>query len=232
MGTSLLGTTTVLGSAVVNATFANLASQASISLINNKGDITRTLKDLGHSETVRGMATAALTAGIGEKLNITSMGDGFAGDLANGVATGVSNALVDVAINGTDLEKALTNSLRAALVNVVSAKVFTKVVKPIDAEDFASNLAHKLVAGGVCCLSAKGNKQSCEAGTLGAVVGEMVGDYLVEQGQEGNLTPEDKAKILNIAKLTAGSVALVVDVDVDVDVDVNTATNSAKIVLI
>ncbi|MBR0573019.1 MULTISPECIES: VENN motif pre-toxin domain-containing protein [Pasteurellaceae] len=51
----------------------------------------------------------------------------------------------------------------------------------------------------------------------------MVGDYLVEQGQEGDLTPEDKAKILNIVKLTAGSVALVVGVDV------NTATNSAGV---
>ncbi|MBR0573017.1 MULTISPECIES: VENN motif pre-toxin domain-containing protein [Pasteurellaceae] len=51
----------------------------------------------------------------------------------------------------------------------------------------------------------------------------MVGDYLVEQGQENNLTPEDKARILNIAKLTAGSVALVAGVDV------NAATNSAGV---
>ncbi|MBR0573024.1 DUF637 domain-containing protein [Pasteurella atlantica] len=235
IGASLLGTTTVLGSAVANAAFASLASQASISLINNKGDITRTLKDLGHSETVRGMATAALTAGIGEKLNITSIGDGFAGDLANGVATGVSNALVDAAINGTDLEDALKNSLRAALVNVVSAKVFTKVVKPIDADDFASNLAHKLVAGGVGCLSAKGNKQSCEAGALGAVVGEMVADYMVKPSQKyivlkdgsvlSPLTDDEIKYIKNIGKLTAASIALLTNTDV------NVASNSAELAI-
>ncbi|KIF90840.1 hypothetical protein NX90_02305 [Neisseria meningitidis] len=39
--------------AATDAAFASLASQASVSLINNKGDVGKTLKELGRSRTVK-----------------------------------------------------------------------------------------------------------------------------------------------------------------------------------
>ena len=38
---------------MANAAFTSLATQASISLINNKGDIGKTLKEMGSSSTVK-----------------------------------------------------------------------------------------------------------------------------------------------------------------------------------
>jgi filamentous hemagglutinin len=49
---------------MANAAFTSLAAQASITLINNKGDIGKTLRDLGRSSTVKNMIVAAGVAGV------------------------------------------------------------------------------------------------------------------------------------------------------------------------
>ena len=212
-------TVTTLGLAG-NAAMATLASQAAVTLINNKGDISKTLKQLASSATIRSMATAALTAGIGAQLGLGSAAtDPFNQKLVNAVGSGMTDAFVNAAINGVSLEDALKNSLRNALVDVFAAQTFSSFVKDIDSNDFADNLAHKLVAAGVGCISASAKKQSCDAGALGAAVGEMLGDYLVDDPSK--LTPKQTIDILNAAKLLAGSVALLTNVDV------NTAANSA-----
>ncbi|HEZ7604462.1 TPA: S-layer family protein, partial [Neisseria meningitidis] len=67
--TSGAGTGAVLGlngaaAAATDAAFASLASQASVSFINNKGDVGKTLKELGRSSTVKNLVVAAATAGV------------------------------------------------------------------------------------------------------------------------------------------------------------------------
>ena len=57
------GVATVAGT-MANAAFTSLAAQASITLINNKGDIGKTLKDLGNSQTVKNMIISAGVAGV------------------------------------------------------------------------------------------------------------------------------------------------------------------------
>ena len=63
-GASLLGTTGAVSTAAANAAFTSLAAQASITLINNKGDVGKTLKELGNSHTVKNMIIAAGVAGV------------------------------------------------------------------------------------------------------------------------------------------------------------------------
>jgi filamentous hemagglutinin len=63
-GAGLVGTTSTVGTAAANAAFTSLAAQASITLINNKGDIGKTLKELGSSEMVKNMIIAAGVAGV------------------------------------------------------------------------------------------------------------------------------------------------------------------------
>ena len=197
-----------------NAAGIALQTQAVITLINNKGDISKTLKDMASSDTIRNMATAALTAGVGAKLNLPQMANNeFANKLVNGVAEGATNAFVNAAVNGVSLEDALKNSLRSSLVDVFAAETFSSFVKNIDTNDFADNLAHKLVAAGVGCVTASAKKQSCDAGALGAAVGEMFGDYLVDNPNA--LTDIQKQEIINAAKLLAGSIALLTNVDVN-----------------
>ena len=214
-------TVTTLGLAG-NAAMATLASQAAVTLINNKGDITKTLKDMSSSDTLRSMATSALTAGIGAQLGLGSAAtDPFNQKLVNAVGSGMTDAFVNAAINGVSLEDALKNSLRNSLVDVFAAETFSGLVKGIDTNEFADNLAHKLVAAGVGCATASAKQQSCDAGAIGAAVGEMLGDYLVDDPND--LTTEQKKEIMDTAKLLAGSVALLTNVDV------NTAANTAGI---
>lgn len=101
----------------------------------------------------------------------------------------------------------------------------------MDGDDFARNLAHKLAAASGGCVAAGAKSQDCDAGAIGAAVGEMVGDYLIKPSQEivlddgsvvAVLTDNEISTIHNIAKLSAGSIALLSHVDVD------TAANSAQ----
>jgi filamentous hemagglutinin len=66
LGTTTLavnGVATVAG-AMANAAFTSLAAQASITLVNNKGDVGKTLKEMGNSQTVKNMIIAAGVAGV------------------------------------------------------------------------------------------------------------------------------------------------------------------------
>jgi filamentous hemagglutinin len=63
-GAGLLGTTGTVSTAAANAAFTSLVAQASITLINNKGDVGKTLKQLGSSHTVKNMIIAAGVAGV------------------------------------------------------------------------------------------------------------------------------------------------------------------------
>lgn len=56
-------------------------------LINNKGDISKTLKQLASSESIRNVVTAAFTAGLTSKINIPSM---FTNEFANKIFQGVA----------------------------------------------------------------------------------------------------------------------------------------------
>ena len=57
---------------MANAAFLSLATQASISLVNNKGNLGKTFKELGRSSTVKNLATAVITAGVADKIGATS----------------------------------------------------------------------------------------------------------------------------------------------------------------
>ena len=64
------------------------------------------------------------------------------------------------------------------------------------------------------CLSAKAAGNRCEAGAIGAVVGEMWGDYQVDD--PNTLTQAQKDKLINQAKLIAGITAVFAGEDVNV----------------
>jgi large exoprotein involved in heme utilization and adhesion len=73
IATALSGTVvTGTSAAMANAAFLSLATQASISLVNNKGNLGKTFKELGRSSTVKNLATAVITAGVADKIGATS----------------------------------------------------------------------------------------------------------------------------------------------------------------
>ncbi|WP_310611364.1 DUF637 domain-containing protein [Limnohabitans sp.] len=106
-----------MSAAMANAAFSSLAAQASITLINNKGDVGKTLKELGSSQTVKATLTAMLTAGVLDKLGATAtMKDlsgqtGFSEKLTYNLINATGRALTNTAINGGNLEDALKQAL-------------------------------------------------------------------------------------------------------------------------
>ncbi|MDH2274531.1 polymorphic toxin-type HINT domain-containing protein, partial [Moraxella porci] len=241
VGAGLLGTTGATTTAMANAAFSSLASQASVTLINNKGNVAQTLKDLGKSDAVKSMAQAAITAGVTASLdqiiaNTTnidiSASAGFDDKLARGVIQGTGHALTESLMHGTSLEDSLKNHLTNQLVDAAAASVYQNGVKPLNNNDtqHLSNAVHKLAAGLTGCVAAKAKDESCESAAVGAIIGEMVGDWMANKHEvtmdDGEkiliLSDEETQKILNTAKLTAGSVALLYGFDVD------TAVGSAE----
>ncbi|WP_227539040.1 VENN motif pre-toxin domain-containing protein [Moraxella catarrhalis] len=66
----------------------------------------------------------------------------------------------------------------------------------------------------VMCRLCHRQKQDCEAGSIGAVVGEMWGDYQVDDSN--TLAQAQKDKLINQAKLIAGITAVFAGEDVNV----------------
>ncbi|WP_208596149.1 putative toxin [Psychrobacter lutiphocae] len=95
-------------------------------------------------------------------------------------------------------------------------------MKGIDADDFARNLAHKLSAAGVGCIAASAKNQSCDAGAIGAAVGEMVAEMFPPPMDGVAYDSEEERNIINASKLTAGTIALLAGTDV------NTAAQTAQ----
>ena len=53
----------------------------------------------------------------------------------------------------------------------IQEKLYKKQEDGTFSNEFADNLAHKLVAAGVGCATASAKQQSCDAGAIGAAVG-------------------------------------------------------------
>ena len=109
------GVTTITGvstlGAMANAAITSLATQASVGLINNGGDIGKTLKDLGSKDSVKNLAASVVTAGLlnGVATNLNISSNAIVNDIANNMATGmiqgVGSTLIDSAVNGRDLSE-------------------------------------------------------------------------------------------------------------------------------
>lgn len=223
VGAGLIGAAQGTASAAVaDAAFTALVSQASISLINNKGNIGNTLKELGRSRTVKNLVVAAATAGVADKIGASALNNisdkQWVNDLTVNLANAGSAALINTTVNGGSLKDNLEANILAALVNTAHGEAASKI-KQLDHHYIAHKIAHA-VAG---CAAAAANKGKCQDGAIGAAVGEILGEALLDGRDPGSLNVKDRAKIIAKAKLAAGTVAALSKGDV------NTAANAAAV---
>ncbi|MBG8647822.1 S-layer family protein [Neisseria meningitidis] len=225
--TSGAGTGAVLGlngaaAAATDAAFASLASQASVSFINNKGDVGKTLKELGRSSTVKNLVVAAATAGVADKIGASALNNisdkQWVNDLTVNLANAGSAALINTTVNGGSLKDNLEANILAALVNTAHGEAASKI-KQLDHHYITHKIAHA-IAG---CAAAAANKGKCQDGAIGAAVGEILGETLLDGRDPGSLNVKDRAKIIAKAKLAAGAVAALSKGDV------STAANAAAV---
>ncbi|WP_288397926.1 DUF637 domain-containing protein [uncultured Acinetobacter sp.] len=234
-GGTLLSTSTAAGvttytttGIMINAAVTSIATQASVGLVNNQGDISKTVKDLGSKDSVKNLAASVVTAGllsqVGSVLNIKDI-SGFPTRLLNNFTTAVGSTLVQTAIKGGDLENNLKVALLAGLAGAVQGELASQIGTNLDKVDpnVFEYTIHKIAHAAVGCAVAAATKSSCEAGAIGAGVGEIVAELMIPEGKTAlDLTDDERTRILNTSKLIAGTTAAFAGYDV------NMAANSAN----
>ncbi|HGH0221947.1 TPA: DUF637 domain-containing protein, partial [Neisseria meningitidis] len=190
--------------------------------INNKGDVGKTLKELGRSSTVKNLVVAAATAGVADKIGASALNNvsdkQWINNLTVNLANAGSAALINTAVNGGSLKDNLEANILAALVNTAHGEAASKI-KQLDQHYIVHKIAHA-IAG---CAAAAANKGKCQDGAIGAAVGEIVGEALTNGKNPDTLTAKEREQILAYSKLVAGTVSGVVGGDV------NAAANAAEV---
>lgn len=210
-----------------NAAGIALQTQAVITLINNKGDISKTLKDMASSDTISNMATAALTAGLTANLNIPNMtNSNFANELIQGVVKSTSNAAIESAIGGTSFQDALKNNLINAFVDIGATQVAGQI-GDLNFSDskFVDGLSRSIVHGMTGCIAGQVTSKDCGSRAMGAALGEAIGSYMADSKRQFKVNDKneiisfvpdiDKPFILNTTKLVTASVAALYGLDVN-----------------
>ncbi|WP_288455950.1 DUF637 domain-containing protein [uncultured Acinetobacter sp.] len=208
------------------AAVTTLASQASVSLVNNGGDLGKTLKDLGSKESVKGLVTSVVTAGllnqVGTALNLQPDSALLSDRVINNFTNSVSSTLVQTAINGGNLE----DNLKVALLAGFAGTLQGEMAQNIKGLEEVNYIAHKMAHALAGCIAGAIQKQ-CEAGAIGASIGEVIASFYDREPVGANIAELQKLekKIETTSKLVSGVVAAYAGYDV------NTAANSASIAI-
>ncbi|OXT00496.1 hypothetical protein B7H23_10270 [Notoacmeibacter marinus] len=227
-------------SAAMEAGFTSLATQTSISLINNQGDIGATLKELGSEESIRtlvgSMLTAGLTQGVLNKVNIpaTSIELGASQNFANAAQRNLLRAAIKVGVQSTvegrALDDSLVSALRLAAADTLGATLATEIGRSYHTGQI--NKATQLIAhAALGCATGAVSSGACASGASGAVVGEVAAELhvrnwtksVLRRARNGELTREQLAleiaaldsNAIDVATLTGGLAAAVLGGDVN-----------------
>ena len=221
-----------------NAGMQALTVNASVALVNNKGDLAATLKQLASTDTLQVLATAVVTAGLTqnlyERFNLPLEAGANLGSLT--AEQLVKKALLDTAVKtgldtalyGADPVAALLGNLQVAAVTTVGGRLSAEIGK---AYYDNPNRALQLIAeSAVGCGLAAGTGGACASGAAGAVLGEIVGETFLQRqlAEQGLVGPRELAVLqrqgINVAGLAAGVVVGLAGGDI------NSAGQSARLV--
>ncbi len=252
-GTTLATTTTTAGvsttiytaeGAALNAGFTAAASQAAVTLANNKGDISKTLSDMGKSDSIKNIITSAVTAGALQNINpdwmkqLSNTGQ-FTDKAVINLTNAAVSATIKTAIQGGSYEANLTASLKTAGVDTVAGWAASNIGQGYKNGDGALSelqgqyIAHKVAHALVGCASAAAKDTSCAAGAMGGAVGEafaeMYGQNKYGTADGATLTAEQQQEVLNMSKLVTAAVAGLTGKDAQAAVDAaqNAVVNNA-----
>jgi hypothetical protein len=200
---------------MANAAYATLISRASISTINNRGNIGKVLKEQGSKQDVRSLvvsvAAAGLTYGIADRLGISQLANAPLNDRLQNTAvqTAVSTGLA-ASTGEQSIKQALQQGIRSVVSSVVGAAAANQI-KDLYTDGIFDVFTHKLAHAGAGALDGaifnKDPLKGATAGAIGAVVAETVGDSLPQS--------MDLNTRRNMALLTAATTAFLLGEDVN-----------------
>jgi hypothetical protein len=181
------GQTAILAGAM-QAGITTLVGQASVSFMNNGGDLAKVFDELGSSQSVKNLLTAMVTAGALQGLSTSGLLPESLANATNGTAVwsdqlqrqlidNAAAAVIRSGINGTSLEEGLTQGILTAFLNTAAAQEANWIGdngpqgnQSLNA--FAAETAHALVGCGIGAARA-GGANGCAPGALGAAVGHL-----------------------------------------------------------
>ncbi|MFW6763695.1 DUF637 domain-containing protein, partial [Acinetobacter pittii] len=223
--TTAAGVTTYTTTGImVNAALTSIATQASIGLVNNQGNVTQTLKDLGSKDTVRNLATAVVTAGLLDKVGGTATMESLKAlgntpdvlmNLAAKTATAIIETTIRTGINSTitgesfsdGLEDLLYQSLGTAIQGTMANQIHLN--KEIISDGLMKNILSQVAHATAGCTGAVIGGGECVAGAIGAAVGESVAEYMKQYSSDQKLiTNISNAMAVTIAAATGYDTAI------------------------
>ncbi len=214
----------VVTSGAVTAGMSSLASQAAVALVENQGNLSKTLQALGSNENVRATATAMAIGGAlngfdsamgwskdaaGKPLNpnnvkLPQLSNGDWSKVAQRVAgQSVISSSLNTAINGGSFKDNLTNALLANIGSQVQAEGANLIGDNGQVLDIPGRAVSHAVLAGISAEIGKGNAKGAAAGALAAeLAGVIINDNLVRS--EG--WQERQAQISRVAGAFAGAI--------------------------
>ena len=228
LGSSLSGSLGAASGSVaakaIGAGVSSLVSQAAVALVNNGGDIGKTLQQLGSEQSIKNLLQTMATAGAlemlggnvsinGTSLNNIGTGSSYLDLLSKNVINNVAASAMDAALNGKPFqERDLAASFRSALISTGAAKGAHAIGdaatasndQPARIDKFTQTLAHLVLGCAVGAASAE-NAKGCAPGAVGAAAAELAAQYYMENRADADLPPQqNKADALGFARLVAG----------------------------
>lgn len=166
---------------------------------------------------------------VGTLLNIQPDSTVFSDRLIKNFTNSVGSTLVQTAINGGNLEDNLKVALLSGLAGALQGELASQIGTSLDKVDpsVLEYTIHKIAhAAAGCATAAIVDKSNCEAGAIGAGVGEIVAGLMIPEGKTAlDLTDDERKSIINTSKIIVGTTAAYAGYDVI------TAANSADIAI-
>jgi filamentous hemagglutinin len=144
------GTAAGLGNIMATAALTSMASTAAVSVINNKGNLGATVKDITSSQSIKGYLTSAAMAGVMPGYDPASLGFNLSSAQVV-LMKSASDAFVNTVINGGNYSENLGNALVGQASNIGMAMGF-KMIGDWALGKYAEGspqkvMAHALVGG-------------------------------------------------------------------------------------
>ncbi|WP_339627551.1 DUF637 domain-containing protein [Pseudomonas sp. UBA2684] len=207
MGPVMMGMNSV-GQAVT----VSVATNATVSTINNRGDLGAVVKDVTSSDAIKGYVVAAATAGVGDSLGYKPTELGFNAESIKTVAVKtVADSLIETAVYGGSFKDNLADAAVGNAVSIGGALGANEIGNQFTNSSLPKIAMHAALGG--LLAEAMGGDFRTGALAVGAneALVELLGDKLLPAGKDQN-SPEYKqgAKNLLAASQIIGVLAAVV----------------------
>ena len=216
---SSLGITNAAMQAALTAGLKTLASQTAVALVNHRGDLGATLRQLGSSASLKSLVTAMVAAGLSVKLTglagldkalpqNAAFADRVVHSLQQNLIRSTVQAGVSTAIQGGKLDDALVAALRQSAAATLGEVVATEIGRAYadaakDGKNPVEFVVHKVAHAALGCATGAIASGDCGSGAIGGAVGETVSEAYFSAEQQEALAAE-LAELVESGELKPG----------------------------